>query len=36
MSWKYDDERCMCCEMESEKHVVVDFLHIYLEGMGRL
>ena len=24
MSWKYDDEHCVCGEVESEEHVLLD------------
>ena len=24
MSWKYDDMRCVCGDVESEKHVLLD------------
>ena len=27
MSWKYDDEHCVCGEVESEEHVFLDCNH---------
>ena len=25
MSWKYADDRCVCVDVETEKHVVLDY-----------
>ena len=31
MSWKYDDMRCVCADVESVKHVMLDF-NIYVDA----
>ena len=30
MSWKYDDMRCVCGDVESEKHVMLD-CNLYMD-----
>ena len=34
MSWKYDDERCVCGEVEQKKHVLLD-CNLYMDVRSR-
>ena len=34
MSWKYDDMRCVCGDVESEKHVLMD-CNLYVDVRRR-
>ena len=35
MSWKYDDEQCVCGEVESEKHDVLLDCNLYMDARER-
>ena len=34
MSWKYDGMRCMCCDVESEKHMLL-YCFLYVDVRRR-
>ena len=34
MSWKYDDEQCVCCDLKSEAHVLF-YCNLSMDGRIR-